>query len=172
MPRKMLIQTDPGFVGGMTVAFDFEIGADESPDTLADLAVKTIERVRAQQDLLEALTDVAAREEVLAKYPELAAGLLRDRTEQRVRRRARMQREAEIRRGGRPLRIEWEEGAKEKQDLAAFDLETEELAQKLKDQKEQAERELPMWRERVERARLILGGKSRAEVIQLKVVAA
>lgn len=158
---QVTVQAD---IGGMQVAFvELVPGSEKAKlDARLDLYRQAIDRQRAQQELVEALTDLRARQEALAQAPERERSLLKSRAEERVRLVAQWHAEYDA----RPHRVDFTLGNKHLAALHTFDEETD---KKLSDECAACERiraELPMYEARIARQRRIIAGATRAEVME------
>lgn len=171
MPHEFSIVSDAGWVPGMQVAFKFDVQSGEDWAAMGVKAMQIMEQLRAKQDLLEAMVEIQARTETIERYDELVTGCIESRTRERTKLLASFEAQDKIRHMRNPRRGEWQPSTAEQQQLATFDLETRDKLEALRLEKENCEKELPLYEPRLQRARMILAGKDRAEVIELKVVA-
>lgn len=171
MPHKLTIQTDPGYVAQMTVAVEIEIADGDDLAEMSRRALMLVDQVRAKQDLLELQVEVQSRTETIERHDELMAAAVENRALQRAKIVRDFRDMDRIRHIDNPRRAEWQPSKQERQKLEEFDIETTNQLRGMEDNKAKCERELPSFQPKIERARAILAGKDRSELIELKVVA-
>lgn len=155
---EAVVQAD---VGGMTIAFTAVVVADEI-DARLDSWRKAINRQRAQNELVEALVDIQARREALISAPDRERETIRQRLEERAGLVASFE-AAHTRRGGRAA---FRMTDSQRNGLEDFDVETEREKAKFAAEIEKVAADIPLYEARAERARLIIDGKERSEVIE------
>lgn len=168
MPRDEAVRATPEVtiqadIGGMTVAFVELVGGDERAlNARLDLYRRAINRQRAQVELVEALVDIQARREALASAPRREREVLKARAEERVRQIASFEAAHQVRGNRGEFRMSQQQRA----GLEAFDAETERKKGEFAADREKILAEMPHYEARAERARRIIAGAERSEVIE------
>ncbi len=156
---EIVVQAD---VGGMQIAFT-RVAIEGEVDAWLDSCRKAVNRQRAHQELVEALVDIKARRDALESSPDRERDMLKERAAERVRLRASFKAAHDA---TRP-RVGFVEGAKHRQALEAFDGETERKRAEFEADRVKVAADLPAFEARAARARAIIGGKDRSEVIDM-----
>lgn len=165
MPHEMVIQAD---IGGIQIALTVPLdGAKDRQDEILDRSLKTVNRARAHQSLVEALIDTQARKERIEQIP----AAIQELGERRIREKVEMRALWQAQHDATGRRSEFAEQAQHKKALVDFDIESEAQLKKLRDERAQLEKELPIYEMQVTRQRMILAGKDRSEVITMKPIA-
>ncbi len=154
---EAVVQAD---IGGMTIAFTAVVGAAEINERL-DAWRKAINRQRAQNELVEALVDIQARRDALAAAPDREREVIRSRLAERAVMVASWQAAHET--SGK--RAAFSQSPQQRQALLDYDAETERKKAEFAGDRAKIEAELPLWEARADRARRIIDGAERAEVI-------
>jgi hypothetical protein len=154
---EAVVQAD---IGGMSIAFT-RVVIDSEIDSWLDTCRRAVNRQRAQQELVEALVDIEARKETLRSAPERERDMVKDRAAEQVRMRASW--EAAHNTAG--ARTEFRLSPKYRQALEGFEAETERKRAEFAADREKVEAEMPLYEARAARARAIIAGAERSEVI-------
>lgn len=155
---EAVVQAD---IGGMTIAFTASVTGPELDQRL-DAWRKAINRQRAQNELVEALVDVQARREALVSAPDREREAIRARLDERARLVASFEAAHQVHRP----RAEFKMTDSQRGALETFDAETEQQKAKFAADREKVAADLPQFEARIERARRIIDGAERAEVIE------
>lgn len=155
---EIVVQAD---VGGMQIAFT-RVAIEGEIDAWLDSFRKSVNRQRAQQELVEALVDIQSRKQALASSPDRERDMLKERASERVRLRASFE---AAHRSSNPRVVDFREGPKHRQVLDAYDQETERKRAEFEADRGKVLAEMPLYEARAERARAIIAGKERSEVI-------
>lgn len=161
---EAVVQAD---IGGMSIAFTRVITPEEQ-DPWLDQCRKSINRQRAQHELVEALVDIEARKQAIDQLPERLAKLKKERAEER----ARMIASWQASHAAANRRVEFMPNAAQRQARDTFDQETARKIAEAEADKEKVEAELPHYEARAARARAIIAGKERWETIAEERLAA
>jgi hypothetical protein len=156
---EAVVQAD---IGGMSVAFSGVVTDDEL-DAWLDKRRRAINRQRAQHELVEALVDVEARREALRTSPQREREMVKARTDERIRVVASL--EAAHQNGGLSRVTEIRLTAAQKKGITDFDAETKRRRDEFETDREKVAAEIPHYEARAARARAIIGGAERSEVI-------
>lgn len=154
---ELVVQAD---VGGMQIAFT-RVAVEGEVDAWLDSCRKAVNRQRAHQELVEALVDIQARREALASSPDRERAMVKERAAERARLRATFKAQHEA----SGARVPFAEGKKHHQALDLWDQETEKKRAEFAADRAKVTAELPLYEARAARARAIIAGKDRSEVI-------
>ena len=155
---ELVVQAD---IGGMTIAFTGIVTPEETDERL-DVWRRAINRQRAQQELVEALVDINARRQALATSPQREAEMVKRRVDERVRLIASL----EVAHSASGARVaEFKLNASQKKGLEAFDADTARNRAEFAADREKVAAEIPLYEARAARARAIIGGAERSEVV-------
>jgi hypothetical protein len=148
-------------IGVMEIAFTRVAIEGEVNDWL-DTCRKSIQRQIAQQELVEALVDIEARREALRTSPQRERDMVKARTDERIRVVASLEAAAQV----RNTRVaDFKLTAAQKKGIEDFDAETQRERDKFKSDRARVEAEIPLYEARADRARRIIAGAERSEVI-------
>lgn len=154
---EAVVQAD---IGGMTIAFTRVVVSDEL-DPWLDTCRRAINRQRAQHELVEALVDIEARREALATSPEREREILRTRAAERIR----LVASFEAAHAAVRARGDFQLTSAQRKGLTDYDDETERKRAEFAAEREKVKADIPHYEARAARARAIIAGKERAEVI-------
>lgn len=155
---EAVVQAD---IGGMSIAFTGVV-VDGELDAWLDKRRRAINRQGAQHELVEALVDIAARREALRTSPQRERDMVKARTDERIRVVASI--EAAHQSAARVPSIRLT--AAQKKGIDDFDAETQRKREEFAADRAKVEAEIPHYEARAERARAIIAGKERWEVIE------
>lgn len=169
MPREMVVQAD---IGGITIAFTEHFdggGGIRRQNDILDECMRTIDRARAKQAMIEKQIDVEACRETLRDMPEREKALIKERAEERIRMRAAWM----AQHNANNKRSEFHESSAHIKQLQQFDAETQEALAKLEQERKAIEAALPKHEAGLRRQmEIFYEGKDRAEVIGIKLAGA
>lgn len=152
---EAVIQAD---LGGVTIALTGVVTRDEL-DGWLDVRMRAIHRQRARQELVEAQIDLLAHRDTLAQCPERETALRRQKAEERAHLVAQIDARNSTGRTERPRSVQ------QQQQIQALDLQLDADLKKLADDKAKIEAEIPRLEARLARARAIVDGKDRSEIL-------
>lgn len=154
---EVVVQAD---IGGMSIAFT-RVAIEGEIDVWLDTCRRAVNRQKAQAELVEALVDIEARREAMASWPQRERDRVKARAEERTRLVASFQAAHQV---GRP-RVDFQMTPAQRKGVIDFDTESERKALEEVAARERVEAEIPHYEARAARARAIIGGKERSEVI-------